>query len=311
MTHSLESSRTARISLAILLLGAAFCRQAALASNPELARTGLVVVVYPQNSDGSPGHFEADQAIRKTFAARSPYPVEIYNEYLDVSNPNNERNLKLQRDYLQQKYAGRQIDVVIAGLSPALEFVLAHRDVFSNAPVVFCAVDEREVQSLSLPPDVIGFPCRFELETTLKLARELHPDLKHVAVVAGKAAMDLWWENAAKKIFQPYEDRLEFTYLTGLTVDELKRKLSALPPESIIYYLHVFQDGTGKVSVPANVLETLAGVANAPIYSHVNTYVGRGIVGGHVIRFSDEGENAASLGVRILAGEKPEDIGVQ
>jgi signal transduction histidine kinase len=42
----------------------------------------------------------------------------------------------------------------------------------------------------------------------------------------------------------------------------------------------------------------------------VETYVGRGIVGGHVIRFEEAGNNAARLGLRILAGEKPESIPV-
>ena len=73
----------------------------------------------------------------------------------------------------------------------------------------------------------------------------------------------------------------------------------------------MFQDGAGKTLVPANVLETLAGAANAPIYGHVDTYVGRGIVGGHVFSFEAEGKDAARLGLRILAGEKPEKIGVQ
>ena len=63
--------------------------------------------------------------------------------------------------------------------------------------------------------------------------------------------------------------------------------------------------------VPAFVLEQLASVASAPIYSHVDSYVGRGVVGGRVISFENEGKNSARLALRILAGEKPESIGVQ
>ncbi len=275
------------------------------------SRTRLVVVLYPQNSDGSPGYFEVDQTLRKIFAAESKHPIKIYNEYLDISKPNSETALKLQINYLKQKYAGRRVDLVIAGLSTALDFALGHRDVFSNAPVVFCAVESREIQSLDLPPDVIGSPCQFDLEGTLELALGLHPNLKHVAVVAGNAPMDLRWEEEARRIFYPYRDRLDFTYLTGLTMEDLENKVAALPPKSMIYYLHVFQDGAGTILIPANVVERLSKHANAPIYSHVNTYVGRGIVGGRVFQFSTEGENAARLGLRILDGEKPEDLGIQ
>ena len=281
----------------------------ASAQNPN--RAWLVVVVYPQNSDGSPGNFQIDQGIRKTFAAQSAHPIEIYNEYLDVSQSKDASLQKLQRDYLTRKYAGRRVDLVIAGLSPALDFVIRNREVFPKAPVVFCAVDEGEVQCRELPPDVIGHPCRFELEETLKLALKLHPNLEHVAVVAGKAAMDLQWEANAKEIFEPYKGRLDFAYLTGLKMEDLEDEVATLPPRSIIYYLHVFQDGTGRTPIPSHVLDRLAEHANAPIYSHVNTYVGRGIVGGRVFQFSTEGEIAAALGLRILAGEKPKDIGIQ
>ena len=37
-----------------------------------------------------------------------------------------------------------------------------------------------------------------------------------------------------------------------------------------VYYLHVFQDGDGQVLRPAEVLQRLAAVANAPIYGHVD-----------------------------------------
>ena len=40
----------------------------------------------------------------------------------------------------------------------------------------------------------------------------------------------------------------------------------------------------------------------------MDTYVGRGIIGGHVFDFEREGRSAARLGLRVLAGEKPESI---
>ena len=70
----------------------------------EPSRTRLVVVVYPQNHDGSPGNFLVDQAIRATFEAGSSERIEIYNEYLDVSRSLNEGGRRLQAEYLRKKY---------------------------------------------------------------------------------------------------------------------------------------------------------------------------------------------------------------
>ena len=72
-------------------------------------------------------------------------------------------------------------------------------------------------------------------------------------------------------------------------MDDLLERVARLPDQSIIYYLHIFKDGHGQDFVPAEALERLAPRANAPIYGHVDTFVGRGIVGGHVYAHEVEG----------------------
>jgi hypothetical protein len=72
---------------------------------------------------------------------------------------------------------------------------------------------------------------------------------------------------------------VEFIYLTGLPFNELLRRVAELPEGSLIYYLHLFEDGVGATFVPAEVVNALSVAANAPVYGHYATYVGRGIVG--------------------------------
>jgi PAS domain S-box-containing protein len=272
----------------------------------------MVVVLYPHNSDGSPGNSLVDQSLRSAFAAGSTGHIEIYDEYLDISHPWDADSRQLQVEYLRHKYARRKVDLVIAGLSSGLDFVLDHRQaIFPGVPIVFCAVDHREVQTRKLPPDVIGVPVNFDLAATLELALRLHPKTERIFVIAGKEKMDKAWESEARLVFRRYEGGLEFVYWSGLALPDLLRRVASLPEHSLVYYLHVLQDGTGKALVPAHVLEHLAQVANAPIYGHLDSYVGRGIVGGRVSSFETEGKNAARLGLRILAGERPENIGVQ
>jgi PAS domain S-box-containing protein len=270
----------------------------------------LVVVLYPDNSDGRPANTLADQSIRSTIAGASSQQVRIHNEYLDISgSPDSE---KLQAEFLRRKYGGRKVDLVIVCLSPALDFALKYRnEIFPGVPVIFGAVDERELRARELPPDVIGVPVRVDLAETLDDALRFHPETERVVVVAGKARLDAYWEAEARRDFQSYQNKAQFTYLAGLPLEDLLRQVSHLPAHSIIYYLHVLQDGTGKVQVPADVLERLAAVANAPIYGHVDSFVGHGLVGGCVVSFEIEGKNMAKLGLRILAGQKPEAIGIQ
>jgi signal transduction histidine kinase len=297
------------ISLLTALFGLSVYPCAAAAGS---GKSRLVVVLYPENNDGRPGGILVNQSIRFTFAAGSREPVEIYDEYLDLSLRGDPARRQIQIEYLRRKYAGRKIDLVIAGLATGLDYALKYREtIFPGVPIIFCAVDEREVKARKLPPDVIGTPLRFDLTATLDLALRLHPKTRRVAVIAGNADMDAFWAAQARRLFRPYEGRLQFVYLTGLPLRDLLKRVADLPERSIVYYIHVFQEGTGKVLFPAFVLEQLARVATVPIYGHVDTYVGRGALGGRVIRFEIEGINAAKLGLRILAGEKPEHIGVQ
>jgi signal transduction histidine kinase len=148
-----------------------------------------------------------------------------------------------------------------------------------------------------------------DLVGTLEFALRLQPEIRRVFVVVGdRTRFDVHWEAVARQRFRPYEGRLEFVYLSGLSMDDLLNQVANLPAQSIVQYLHIYEDGAGRTFVPAEALRLVAAKANAPIYSHVGSYIGNGIVGGHVMSFELAGKNAAGLGLRILAGERPETI---
>jgi len=293
----------------LTLFGTLLVSPTAAASDGATPR--LVVVLYPQNNDGSAENALFDKGIRSTFES-SGERIEIHAEFLDLSRPQSADDRRLQIEYLRRKYAKRQVDLVIAALSPGLDFALKHRaEIFPGDPIVFCAVDQREVNRRELPPDVVGVPITMELKETLKVGLGLHPKTVRVYVVAGQSTFDTTWVEEARQEFREYENRLEFIYLTGLPLDDLIRRVTDLPQNSLIYYLHVFQDGNGQALVPPRVLEQLARSANAPIYGHADAYVGRGVVGGRVFSVEAAGRDAARLALRILAGEKPQGIPVR
>src|SRR5438445_7159956 len=110
------------------------------------ARARLVVVLYPQNNDGSPGNALVNQSIRSTFASGSAERIEVYDEYLDVSHPRDTGDQQFQVEHLRRKYARRKVDLVIAGLAPALDCALIHREqIFPGAPIAFVTVDPIEL----------------------------------------------------------------------------------------------------------------------------------------------------------------------
>lgn len=302
---ALLKQRLYRGALVLTLLY--FCPLVA-SSGAETVRR--VLVFYPV-SDGTPGNILFEQGIRNTFRTSSVERIELYNEYLDSARFPDDRYQKQLANFLQQKYAGRKIDVIIPAMAPSLDFALKHRDeMLPGVPIVFAAIDEGEVKARQLGHGVVGTPMRMDLVPTLELALRLHPGTQHVFVIAGASKTDAYWEAQARKAFHAYEGKQEFVYLTGLPMDDLLREVTKLPDGSVIYYLHVQQDGTGHIFAPAEVAERVAAAANVPVYGHIDSYLGRGIVGGRLMSFEAEGKYAALLALRLLAGDRPESIAV-
>jgi PAS domain S-box-containing protein len=272
----------------------------------------LVVMLYPQGSNAAVGNRLMEQGIRSVFDHGSAETIDVYNEYLELSAPANSGLLKLQAEFLRRKYEGRKVDLVITWLSPALDFAIEHRqEIFPGVPIVYSTVEEREIQARKLPPDVVGVPVNLDIAGTLDVALRLHPRTERIFVVAGTAKFDEYWLAEARKAFRPYAKERDFVYLTGLPMPDLLNKVAHLPEQSIVYYLCVFRDGAGKDFVPADVLERLAKVSNAPSYGYGESYIGRGLVGGHVVSLENEAKNAGGLALRLLAGESPAQIGPQ
>jgi len=276
---------------------------------PEDVKT--VVVLYPERADGRPANELTDQSLRAAFAAGAPGPILTRNEYLVLSRFQDAGGRKALADFLKKKYAGDKIDLVMAVLGPSLAFALEHRhEIFPGVPIVFMAVDQQEVEKQKLPADVIGVPIKLDLAATLGVALRLHPKTRQVLVITGSAPFDVYWEGVARQAFRSYEGRVTFEYLAKLAIDDLLKRVANLPDGSVVIYLPVSRDATGKVFIPAEALKLLATAANAPMYGYADSYVGRGIVGGHVLSFEMEAKHAAGFALRILAGERPEQISV-
>ena len=239
----------------------------------------------------------------------SSEPVEIYTEEMDLSRFKSDTYFARFRDYLRSKYAGRKIDVAVAAMGPSLEFLVTDgKDIFPGTPIVFCGIDKRELDSVVLPSSATGVLVKRQFHPTLEIALRLHPETKQIVVVSGTSEFDTRLVDQAKAEFHSFEDRLTFTYLSALPMPKLLAELSKLPPHTVVLYTTMFQDGAGTPFVPHEAAARIAAASSAPVYGFLDQYLGRGIVGGQLYSVGTQGEEAAKLTLRILAGTKAEDL---
>src|SRR6185295_11483772 len=96
-----------------------------------------------------------------------------------------------------------------------------------------------------------------------------------------------------------------------LPLQQILENLRKLPADSIVLYLAFSDDGAGHTYSPADIAKRVAAASPAPVYGVLETYLGQGIVGGTFPSFEAHGKLAGELALRVLADEKPENIGVQ
>jgi PAS domain S-box-containing protein len=146
-------------------------------------------------------------------------------------------------------------------------------------------------------------------EKTLIAALRLRPSTRHVVVVGGVGTYDRRLESIAMEGFRSYESKLDFTYLTDLSMPALLDRLHHLPPDTIVYHTAMTEDTAGSYFIDATqAVPMIAGAANAPVFVLDDVDIRGGAVGGDVLSYSAQGQTAADMVVKVLTGEKPQDI---
>ena len=288
-------------ALVVMCIALIFWMASAL---PVSSATRHVVMLFDERRE-LPERAALEAEFVRTLTSNSPDHIETYRETMDLSRFGSDTYRTLLKNYLRDKYADKKIDVAVAVFGPALEFLLDHGEaIFPGTPIVFCAVDRKELGDRSLPPHVHGVLLKREFAPTLDLAIGLHPHTKRVVVVAGTSEFDTRILDQARQEFGVYENRLAFTYLTTLPLQKLLTELAGLPPQTIVLFTTFFQDGAGEPFVPTDVLPRVSAAASAPTYGLLDQYLGRGIVGGNLFSVSAQGAEAAKLVLQVLGGSE-------
>lgn len=268
-----------------------------------------VLILNDLGITSSPGFAEIDQAIFAGLQA-SPYQIELYQESLELTLFPDETSQLRFREGLFRKYSSRKPDVIIVAGSGSFNSVAESDESFlRDIPIIFCAVLGEIPKRPNRELHFTGVLGKLHPEETLHAALQLLPRTKHVVVTGGMGKFDDGFEAIARQGFQSFESKLEFTYLTQLTMPALLERLKHLPSNTIVYHTAITQDATGQRFIDsAQSVPLVASAANAPVFVMDDVDLREGAVGGDLVNWADDGRIAADMAVRVLNGERPEDI---
>lgn len=246
--------------------------------------------------------------LQKEMESDPQSPVTIYAEDLDLEHFGGEDYEASLRQLLKEKYRDKPLGVLVAVGAEALGFVLRSRDeLWPGIPIVFTMVNESDLRGLKLPTDVTGNIVGVKLADNIKAARAVVKDLKSIYIVGDTWERQAVFHNWKEEIGSVAGD-LHVVELMGLTMAELRQRVSELPEHSAIIYSSMYSDGQGVFLRPAPAMSLIAEKANRPIVVPSETLLPVGGIGGYGLVPHVIGAEAARLASRILYGEQASDI---
>lgn len=233
------------------------------------------------------------------------FQYELYIESLDSKRVDSKLFFPTYYSLLKAKYAQSNIDIILITDNDALLFMEEyHQSLFPKVPIVFCGINNR----YEFKPGFTGVIEEIDLESNLELIHNLHPTLQTLYVIldrttTGEALRVKLKAETDKKLY-PFGVEI----LSDYSVGKLKEYTSDLSEgEAILFLLFNIDDNQNYLSYE-EALIYISSSAKVPIYGTWDFYLTHGIVGGKIIKGSCHGKEAGKLAVRILNGEKVENI---
>jgi PAS domain S-box-containing protein len=283
------------------------------AQNPGNPPKRVLLLYSFDNDEGMYTAF--DHTLRAELRSGVRDRVEFYTEYLDLvrfPSPAHTANLvKL----LNLEFSDQKPDLIVPVSYSAMRFLLEEgKELFPGVPAValFNArrLDEvqRRIATGTAGRDITGVASTDEPARTLDLALKLQPDTQRVEVVVGCSPVEKFWVDQLKQDFQPYRQRVEVDFLTGLTMNDVLRRVAELPPHTVVLNTFFFEDARGQFFLEEEALGLVAGAADAPVYAIYSNDIGHGVVGGRMTDPENAGRQIARTADRVLGGESAAKI---
>ncbi len=235
---------------------------------------------------------------------------DISIENLDTKNFPDKAHFLRQADLIEAKYRNFRFDVIIVMDNAALEFAIRYRQrLFPGIPLVFCGINNYEPAMIVGQSRITGVAESHDSAGTLALALKLHPDTREVVVVSDYTDTGIAMRQEFTAAVSQYP-QVKISFLEEMPLDKILEKLKQLAPGSIVLMLTYTAEKEGRTFSQAEAARLLSSASPVPVYAMTAEKLGKGVVGGYMLEGEAQGQKAAELVMRILAGEDPANLPV-
>ncbi|MBU1002333.1 MAG: response regulator [Proteobacteria bacterium] len=257
---------------------------------------------------GYPWSDEIVQGVREAFKT-SP-GIELQVEYMDFKRYELAHLAPLLVDLYARKFSDKRFDLIMVSDNNAFSFIRQYGDaLFPGLPVIFCGVNDLD-PSVIKGLNMTGIVENFDVAETLALALNQHPEKRKLVVIGDLSNTGVAIMNQVKQAEPRFANQLRFSYWTKYDLDEIMTRAAQAGDDTFFYFIPFYTEINGRFYSAQQLLELVYQSTDAPLYSSWEFLLGHGIVGGKLLSGIDHGRRAAQMAMRILSGEKTQDIPV-
>jgi formate hydrogenlyase transcriptional activator len=294
---------------AALLLSAfaALLRAAPVPESSTPVPRRSVVVLYSVSQEVA-GMHELSVALHEGIRAGAKGPVDVYGEYTGLDRSSGAAYENALLALYREKYGSRKIDLLVVEGPSALDFVVK-RNLFPGVPVVACYVSRGLVESARASrPELTGALPAQTAARTIDLMLRLYPSTRRILVVLGASVYERDQAEQGRKLFAPFASRVEFSYTSDLTLEQLETRVRQLDQNDLVLFGSFLQDAARRDFEGTEPLERISAASRRPVFGVIREDLGAGILGGELVSMETSGKVSAQLVRRVLAGEAASSI---
>lgn len=199
-------------------------------------------------------------------------------------------------------------DALIVGDDAALHFAIEHRDdLFRDMPIIFEGVNDIEyAKEVSEDPLITGVVEDLSITSNIDFGLKLYPDAREVIAIldnsiTGEAERSSFYSIA------PLYPSLTFSEIncSELTSGELIDRLSDIPENTILIYIVMTEDASGRQYTSLQSVNLISTYSRVPAIRMVSGGIGYGLLGGNIVSMELSGQIAAEMANEIVHGKNP------
>ncbi|HOD54323.1 MAG TPA: ATP-binding protein [Candidatus Cloacimonadota bacterium] len=150
---------------------------------------------------------------------------------------------------------------------------------------------------------LFGLSASTDIKQNIDYIARLLPHTKRIHIITDQTVTGKLNREKAEKVKKLLKEKIEINFLEdgeGINPEELLMKLHSIPKDEPVFFLDYYVDRNGRYLKVSDVLPKITRECKSPVFSHVDLYIGYGVVGGIMNSGFVQGKQISNLAISLL-----------